>query len=94
MNKKVSRDLEKHQYINTYKIAHTETEILLEFGNLIRDEENGAVREVEVATRLAIAPSMLVRLIIDLFATAKDYEKKYKLELGFGSNESEETDKK
>ena len=80
--------LEKHQYINTYRISHTETEILLDFGNLIRNEEVED-KKVELVSRLALPPSLLVKLMLDLYRAGQDYEKSYKLDIGFGIEENE-----
>lgn len=82
----IPEGLEKHKYINTYRISHTEDEILLDFGNLIRKEDDSDVSAIEIASRLALPPTVLVKLILDLFTTAQDYEKKYNLDIGFGSN--------
>lgn len=87
----IPKGLEKHKYVNTYRIGYSETEIILEFGNTLNQEADGETI-VEVASRLAIPPMILFKLIIDLFSAGRDYENEFKVDIGFGMEDQVQDD--
>jgi hypothetical protein len=82
---KVNDDVKEKKYSNTFKISYTDTEFLIDFGQL-DDEKN----EITVVSKVVIPTDVVKHLIARLFIGAQEYQEKFKTDIGFGKiNESE-----
>lgn len=74
-------------YSNTFRVSFTETEFVLEFGLMIPDKD-----EINVGSKISLPTEKMLTLIMRLFQSARNYEDKYKKDIGFAITEEEETE--
>lgn len=74
---------EETKYSNTFRTGFSETEFFIDFGNVVPEKEN----EINLISRVAIPTQNMLKLVLTLFQTAREYEKKFDTDLGFGGRE-------
>lgn len=74
----------KPQYSNTVKIAFSEKDFSIDFGQLARVSEEEF--HVDVVSRVVIAPDALKEILVGLLRAGIDYDTEYGNKLGFLSD--------
>lgn len=83
-------NITEYKYSNTHKISFNETDLFIDYGSVVPDEET-----IRINSKIAIPISTIQHFIVNLFIAAQEYEKQYNKDIGFGNiKDNDESSKK
>ena len=73
---------EKAKHCNTYRLGYSETDIILDFGNLELNDSSREIEGAQVLARIALPVEALQHFLMSLFLIGRKYEEEYKRDIG------------
>ncbi len=70
------------KYANTYRVGFSESEIIIDFGQIAPGEDSDKEVIVNVTSRVTIPPDILASFVFALFKSGSDYEEKFGKNIG------------